>query len=269
MELIDNKGNILFSESHTQLGAQLATELLPKAEAFAQMYVGEGNAADAYRTCYEVGADTLPNTVKRLAHKLRHSAPVARRIRELQAAAADTFVVSVAARMADLHDIATADASELSRVVTECCRYCYGEGAKPQWFDEAELAAAVDRAVASQDSHKPLPMPEFGGFGFNPTLAPVDDCRRCHGHGVPRVLHTPTDQLSPQARKLYKGARQKADGSIEIETENRLTAADQLARLAGFYVERSESRSLNLSLSATTDYDPATLLAQYKAGAQR
>jgi NAD(P)-dependent dehydrogenase (short-subunit alcohol dehydrogenase family) len=243
-----------------------ATVLSPKAEAFAQMYVAEGNATDAYLQFYDVVAGLPRTTAHRLAHRLRHSATVAARIRELQAAAAQDVVIDLRERMQYLHDVANADAGELTQVITECCRQCHGLGGKPQWIDEAELQRAVERAVASHGTPRPLPMPEFGGFDFNPSRAPSDDCHACHGHGVSRVRITPTDQLSGPARKLFKSARQKADGSIEVELESRAAASEQLARLAGWNIERSESRSVNLNLTADLASDPDSLLAAYNAG---
>jgi hypothetical protein len=50
---------------------------------------------------------------------------------------------------------------------------------------------------------------------------------------------TPTDELSPSARKLLKGIRQKASGEIEIRLHDQLEAADMLSRLQGAYIDRS------------------------------
>jgi hypothetical protein len=234
----------------TQLPVLAGDPLDAKAERFATLYAGGTDAAKAYRECYDVAPTTLANTVRRKAHALRHLAPIAARIRALQSAAAEAVVIDVRDRMVHLWEVANADASEISRVVTECCRACYGIGGKPMWYDEAELQAAMEQHTASLRGPKPLPVPAFGGFGFNPALPPSDDCRACNGHGLQRVVLTPTDQLSSTARKLFKSARQKADGSIEVDLESRQAASEQLAKLAGWNIERSESKNLNVNVSA-------------------
>jgi hypothetical protein len=175
--------------------------------------------------------------------------------------------------MQHLHTIATADVSEVVRLVHECCRGCFAADGHPwQWRDEQELMRAVERHLASLAGPKPLPAPDVrGGFGFVGTRDPNPECAHCDGKGVERVTVTPTDEWSAAARAAFKGARQKADGSIELDFENRLTASDQLARLAGFYVDRSESRNLNLNVNADLALanDTDALLAAYERGAKR
>jgi hypothetical protein len=216
-------------------------ELSPKQLHFAALYVERGNATAAYREAFDVAPDAAPITVRRKAYEVAHTPKVAAHIRALQAAAADALEINVRDRMADLWAICTADAGEITQVVNECCRGCYAEGGRPwQWVDEAELQRAVERTVASRLGPKPLPMPDpLSGFGFDPQRPANEECVHCSGRGVTRVHITPTDQLSPAARRLFKAARQKADGSIEIELESRQAASEQLAKLAGWNVERS------------------------------
>lgn len=62
-----------------------------------------------------------------------------------------------------------------------------------------------------------------------------------------RVSVTPTDKLSPAARRLLKSVRQKASGEITVVLHDALAAADMLNKMQGVYVDRSVS----LSVSAT------------------
>ena len=165
------------------------------------------------------------------------------------------MVIDVRERMSDLLAICTADATEISRVVIGACRHCHGRGGLYQWIDEHELQDAIESAQARIEAGaKRVRMPNGrGGFGFNASLAPREDCRKCAGDGLSRVVITPTEQWSPAARRLFKAARQRADGSIEIELESRQAASEQLAKLAGWNVDRSISLSVSASIPPLRD----------------
>jgi hypothetical protein len=109
------------------------------------------------------------------------------------------------------------------------------------------LAAAMDRALATST---PLDME-----------SPQQDCPSCRGHGGSRVIVTPTDQLSPAARRLLKGVRQKANGEIEVRLHCQLTAADMLNKMQGVYVDRSVSINANVNVPPPKDWTPEDRLA--------
>jgi hypothetical protein len=101
-------------------------------------------------------------------------------------------------------------------------------------------------AAKAIDAREPIPS-DAGGFGFTVHREPNDACEHCRGDGVARVTVTPTDQLSPAARRLLKGVRQKASGEITVLLHDQLAASDQLNKMQGVYVDRS----VTLNVSAT------------------
>lgn len=212
-----------------------AVALRPKVEHFAQLYASCGIATRAYRAAFDVGPDTKAATVRQRAYELVHEPAVAERVRQLLAQASEGTTISARARMLRLQDIVEADPSELVSVVVEPCAKC--------WPDDA-LAIAADHAIAT------------GGDLPNPN-EPQSNCASCRGHGVHRVVITPTEQLSAGARKLLKGVRQKSDGSIEVTMHDQLAASDQLNRMQSIYVDRSASIVAHVHVEPLRDMTPA------------
>lgn len=86
--------------------------LTPKQEKFCTEYVRLGSAAEAYRSAYDVGADTLPKTVWEQASRVMGTEAVAQRIMEIQAAAAERAEITVAQTLRELGKIGFADIRE-------------------------------------------------------------------------------------------------------------------------------------------------------------
>jgi phage terminase small subunit len=249
--------------------------LSPKREAFAQHYAANGNATAAFRAAFDaVGLKT--RSVRELGYRTAHEPAVRARVRELLAAAAEGATISARARMVRLQLITEADPGELVRVVSECCRHCHGHRHGFQWVDLGEYLAALDAAEAKNEARRaerkrPRPLPsDEGGYGFEPNAEPAEDCPRCYGRGTQRVVVTDTDRLSASARALLKGVRQKSTGEVEVLFHDQLTASDQLNRMQGAYIERSESKNLHIhaSVPAPSDMSPQALLELWK-GARR
>ena len=195
-----------------------AVTLRPKVEHFAQLYASHGSAAKAYREAFDCAA-MKPATIRQRAYELVHEPAVAARVRELLVQAAEGTTISARARMVRLQEIVEANPDELVSVVAEPCAEC--------WVDTMALAAALCRGEVPDTDN------------------PNDQCKACKGHGVRRVVITPTDQLSPAARKLLKSVRQKPDGSIEVHMHDQLQAADMLNKMQGVYVDRSVAVTVN------------------------
>jgi phage terminase small subunit len=71
-------------------------------------------------------------------------------------------------------------------------------------------------------------------------LPPNADCSRCKGSGESRVTIADTRKLSGAAKRLYAGAKQAKDGSIEIKMRDQDKALDNLSKYLGMLVERKE-----------------------------
>lgn len=217
----------------------------PKHEEFAQACVRLNNNSQAYREVF--GATGSSRTVWVDACHMANRIDVGRRIDWLRAASLERAQISVVSLMHDLYDIATADPAELTRMLVVNCRHCHGVKFGFQWIDTDEFVGAcelVERTnMLTPKSPQPLPTCD-GGFGHDTHADPHPMCPHCLGLGRREVLVADTTNLSGKARKLYKGAKVKADGSIEILMHDQVAARDQLHKLAGAYKTDSNGGAL-------------------------
>ena len=96
-------------------------------------------------------------------------------------------------------------------------------------------------------------------------------CSRCKGEGQKIVSITPTDQLSPAARRLYAGAKQGKEG-IEIKMHDQLGALRSIADYLGMVNRGSTALTgpgggpLQLVTANVTDLTDDQLMALAAAG---
>jgi hypothetical protein len=234
--------------------------LTPKMESFAVAYVEYGDATRSYREVFDCAPDIAPVTVRKRAYDLVHMPKVAARVRELKDAIAERTVVTIAGRLMHQLEIVEADPNDVASVRVYNCRYC--ATGRYLWIDAAELARAVDAALKSANTPKPLSMPELGGgFGFDPWGDPVATCVHCLGHGIPHPVIHDTTKLSAAGRKLYKGFEIKPDGSIKVLTHDQQAASDMIHKMLGAYVLKTESKSFNVNYNLTAPTSPQAPLS--------
>jgi len=132
--------------------------------------------------------------------------------------------------------IADADASEITRIEIGCCRYCHGVGHQYQWRTEDEFQTAQEEHFALPDNARSKAEAPViaGGYGYRPKKAPHKDCPRCDGYGRPRTVLADTSRLSPEAKALFAGVKETANG-VEIKTQDKMKAIDMIARHVGFF----------------------------------
>lgn len=132
-------------------------------------------------------------------------------------------------------DVAQADPNEIIHFRRVCCRHCFGFGFEYQWIDEAEYEQAVSTAQMMAKEGKPPQIPSnAGGYGFDPVIRPHPKCPQCHGEGHGQLFASDTRDLSPQAKKLYAGAKYTANG-IEFKMHDQDKAWENIARHLGMY----------------------------------
>lgn len=132
-------------------------------------------------------------------------------------------------------DVATADPNEIIHHRRICCRYCFGREHEYQWTDEDEYQQAVSTAQMMAKEGKPPVIPsDYGGYGFDPIIRPHPKCPRCNGEGHGQLHAADTRDLSPQAKKLYAGAKYTANG-IEFKMHDQDKAWENIARHLGMY----------------------------------
>lgn len=78
--------------------------MTPKQEAFALKYVECGNASEAYRTAYDVGENTKPETIWVKACEALKNGKVAARVVELQMEAQERHQVTIASLTKELDE---------------------------------------------------------------------------------------------------------------------------------------------------------------------
>lgn len=202
-------------------------------EDFARRFVESRNPEGSYRDAFVITKQMTSNWIAREAKRLLSMPDVMQTVQELRDEVAHELKVSARELMQDWHDIATADPNEIVSVNAVCCRFCHGHEHRFQWTSETEWAAAVDVALKSK-----LPPPiADGGFGFDPTVEPAFDCPSCFGKGHLTVELHDTRKLSAAAKKLYKGAKMKGDGTIEVLMHDQQAARESLAKVMGVFKE--------------------------------
>jgi phage terminase small subunit len=221
--------------------------LTARERVFVHWYAETRNLMQSYRQAYNVSPTASRAALYNEAGDVLKRPHVRRAIAEAQDAAAQETIIRAAQMLQDLVDIADADPNELIKVETFNCRHCYGgPDFKWQWADAMELARAVDDYMTkcaefeAYKGKKPPPCPRkpadaSGGFGFKLKGEPNPTCPHCYGDGIRRETVGDTTRLSPRARKLYKGAKVKADGSIEILMHDQIQARDMVIKMLGAY----------------------------------
>ena len=230
--------------------------LTDKQTAFVAHYVEHSNALQAYRQAYDCSRAS-DNTVHRMAYDLMRVPHVKHAIdaglEEQRKAALAGIDFSVKDALVALLEVASADPNELIGLRIGCCRYCHGEGHRYQWR-EREYLEAVAEIEAKGDS-SPLPDPA-GGFGYDHTRAPHDECPECRGEGVERIVARDTSKLSRGARMLYRGVKQTRNG-IEVMLADKDKALENAIRIIGGFDDK-----LNVSLKGAMALAPAATAAE-------
>ncbi len=225
----------------------LAPALTRRQEAYARAVAAGMSYAEAFRQAGLVASTS--GSMSRQISELNRTPKVKARITELRARADEDTVSTIAERMAWLRLIVSANPEELARLVHDPCDLCW---------PEAEIARAYSAHFAPSPFVEERP-------GLPDTKRPRTDCARCKGDGHPRVVLTPTDELSPSARALFKGAEQNEKGAIKIQMHDQVAAADMLNKLQSAYVTRSLNMNVNASVHAARDANPADALKLFDA----
>jgi len=222
-------------------------QLTRRQEAYARAVATGMSYAEAFRQagCVASTAGGMSNQIS----VLNRTPHVRARIAQLRILADQETVSTIAERMRWLRLIVQAEQEELSRLVADPCGNC--------WTDDLIAQAYVAHFAPTEfhDDRPPLPDPK----------KPRVDCPHCLGVGIQRVVLTPTDELSPAARALFKGVKQNSKGEIEIEMHDQLAAADMLNKLQSAYVTRSMNLNANVAVQIPTTSTPEEAMKLFAA----
>ncbi|MEP8907241.1 terminase small subunit [Enterobacter roggenkampii] len=184
------------------------SELSPKIKRFIAEYLIDHNASAAAERAgysdpnYGRQLITNPNVAQAIAHQQKASI-----MRTL--GSADEV-------LAQMWQLATFDANELSQYRRGACRYCWGFGHHYQWRDAVEFEEKRLEAV-ERDRREPE---DSGGYGYDHNREPNPVCTRCNGDGIGHPYFADTRKLSPDAALAYSGVKLGKSG-VEITAISR------------------------------------------------
>lgn len=214
------------------------TTLSARQELFARHYAMTGEIAPAYQAAFpEEGASYRQAYAK--GHKLLQAQGVKARARELRDVAA--LDVLDATRALAAHFIAVLTAPrDVVQHRRGACRYCYGDQHRYQWreheyMDRLSEVEHHNKTKGRGAAEMAFPDPA-GGFGYDETLPPVEDCPACGGKGTGYTYVKDTTELTPEEEAAFEGIEVSAQG-LKAKYASRSEAALGLMKLYGLGAE--------------------------------
>lgn len=205
--------------------------LTTRQEQFCQEYFRTRSFGRAYRAAYNHLPELTDKAAEVAGRQVWKSDEVKARVKELANEAAGPAILTVETAIRRFLAIADADPNELSSVVVNCCRRCWGPDHARQWRAH-EYEDALDAAATTGR------MPDLaGGLGYDATRDPHPDCPACDGRGERHVLIRDTTQLGPDGLLIYGGAEQTKNG-IKVNVADRMKALENACKLAGLFTDR-------------------------------
>ncbi|HDR2863400.1 TPA: terminase small subunit [Enterobacter asburiae] len=119
--------------------------------------------------------------------------------------------------LAQMWQLATFDANQLSQYRRGACRYCWGFGHHYQWRDAVEFEEALAKNEGKEGAKQPE---DPGGYGYDHNREPHPECPRCNGDGIGQPYFADTRKLSPDAALAYSGVKLGKNG-VEITAISR------------------------------------------------
>lgn len=154
----------------------------------------------------------------------------------------------------------TADTNDIVQFRRTCCRHCYGKGHEFQWRnqEEFERAVAVEAKEAAEEDRTPRVITNAGGYGYDESLMPHEDCPKCNGEGFGHMHVNDTRLLKGGARLIYAGMEQTKEG-IKPKLVDKAVIIDKVMRHLGMFNDK-------LTLKGDVE-NPLELLVQQLPGA--
>ena len=184
-------------------------KLSAKVKRFIAEYLKDNNAtAAAARAGY-----SDPN----YGRQLIANPNVAQAIAQQQKASIARTLGSADEVLAQMWQLATFDANQLSQYRRGACRYCWGFGHHYQWRDAVEF----DEETAKVEGREGARLPQdTGGYGYDHNREPNPECPRCNGDGVGQPYYPDTRKLPATSRLAYSGVKVGKNG-VEITAISR------------------------------------------------
>ena len=142
---------------------------------------------------------------------------VAQAIAQQQKASIARTLGSADEVLAQMWQLATFDANQLSQYRRGACRYCWGFGHHYQWRDAVEF----DEETAKVEGREGARLPQdTGGYGYDHNREPNPECPRCNGDGIGQPYFPDTRKLPTVSRLAYSGVKVGKNG-VEVTAISR------------------------------------------------
>ena len=178
---------------------------------FVAEYLKDGNATQA-----AIRSGYSKKSAEQIGYQLLQKTSVAQAIAQQQKASIARTLGGADEVLAQMWQLATFDANQLSQYRRGACRYCWGFGHQYQWRDMVEFEEKRLEAT-ERDKREPV---DVGGYGYDHTREPNPGCPRCNGDGIGQPYFADTRKLSPVAALAYSGVKLGKNG-VEITAISR------------------------------------------------
>lgn len=178
---------------------------------FVAEYLKDGNATQA-----AIRAGYSKKSAEQIGYQLLQKTSVAQAIAQQQKASIARTLGSADEVLAQMWQLATFDANQLSQYRRGACRYCWGFGHHYQWRDAVEFEEKRLEAV-ELDRREPE---DSGGYGYDHNREPNPECPRCNGDGIGQPYFPDTRKLPAVSRLAYSGVKVGKNG-VEITAISR------------------------------------------------
>lgn len=179
---------------------------------FVAEYLKDHNATQA-----AIRAGYSKRNAGKIGPELLGKTRVAQAIAQQQKASIARTLGSADEVLAQMWQLATFDANQLSQYRRGACRYCWGFGHHYQWRDAVEF----DEETAKTEGRDGVRLPkDTGGYGYDHNREPNSECPRCNGDGIGQPYFPDTRKLPAISRLAYSGVKVGKNG-VEITAISR------------------------------------------------
>ncbi|HDC4776907.1 TPA: terminase small subunit [Enterobacter kobei] len=179
---------------------------------FVAEYLKDGNATQA-----AIRAGYSSKSAEQIGYQLLQKTSVAQAIAQQQKASIARTLGSADEVLAQMWQLATFDANQISQYRRGACRYCWGFGHHYQWRDAVEFEEEKAKVEGKEGAKQPE---DTGGYGYDHNREPNPECPRCNGDGIGQPYFADTRKLSPDAALAYSGVKVGKNG-VEITAISR------------------------------------------------
>lgn len=179
---------------------------------FVSEYLKDGNATQS-----AIRAGYSKKSAEQIGYQLLQKTSVAQAIAQQQKACIVRTLGSADEVLAQMWQLATFDANQLSQYRRGACRYCWGFSHHYQWRDSVEFEEALAKIEGKEGAKQPE---DPGGYGYDHNREPHPECPRCNGDGIGQPYFADTRKLSPDAALAYSGVKLGKNG-VEITAISR------------------------------------------------